>query len=174
MSAFHSAHPRPRDHVAGSTPSPERNAPRLAPQNSVQAITTSHAGSPTAAQPKSITAASRPSCSRRLLAATSPWTQTGAPSHAALRASSNTRRTASVGTPSPSASSARAVSSAYLASGPPRKKLCGPGAGPPAAGARRNATRNDASAVASATGFATRADDAGTPSSHRYTDHGYG
>src|SRR4051812_9702100 len=48
MSAFQIAQPRPRDHVARSTPSPERNASRLAPSNSVQAITTSHAGSPTA------------------------------------------------------------------------------------------------------------------------------
>src|SRR4051794_17162079 len=95
MSAFQIAQPRPRDHVAGSTPSAERNAARLAPENSVQAITTSHAGSPTAAQPKSITAASRPSRSSRLPAATSPWTQTGAPSQGAPSASSNTRRTAS-------------------------------------------------------------------------------
>ena len=63
----------------GSAPSVARNASRLAAENSVQAMTTSQAGSPTPEVPKSITAASRPSRSSRLPVATSPWNQTGSP-----------------------------------------------------------------------------------------------
>jgi hypothetical protein len=54
--AFHSAQPRPRDQVASSSGRAVRNAFRLSPENSVHAIVTSHAGSPTAEQPKSMTA----------------------------------------------------------------------------------------------------------------------
>ena len=61
----------------GSAPSVARNASRLGPDSSVQAMTTSQAGSPTPEVPKSITAASRPSRSSRLPVATSPWNQTG-------------------------------------------------------------------------------------------------
>ena len=42
--------------MASSRPSASRNALRLSPQKRVHAIVTSHAGSPTAEQPKSITA----------------------------------------------------------------------------------------------------------------------
>ena len=49
-------------------------------------MTRSQAGSPTADEPKSITAASRPSATRRLPAAMSPWIQTGGPVHAVVSA----------------------------------------------------------------------------------------
>ena len=69
INAFHSAQPRPRAQVAASTGSAARNACRLAPENRVQAIVTSYAGSPTPELPKSITALRRPFLTSRLLAA---------------------------------------------------------------------------------------------------------
>ena len=56
--AFHSAQPRPRAQVARSTGSRDWNMRRLSPDRNVQAMTVSQAGSPTAEQPKSITALS--------------------------------------------------------------------------------------------------------------------
>jgi hypothetical protein len=67
------------------------------PDRNVHAMTVSHAGSPTPEEPKSSTAASRPSRTRRLPAATSPWTQTGSRSHVVAIASPHARRTASRG-----------------------------------------------------------------------------
>ena len=49
-------------------------------------MTTSQAGSPMPEVPKSITAASRPSLTRRFPAATSPWNHTGVPCQVALEA----------------------------------------------------------------------------------------
>ena len=84
MSAFHSAQPRPRDQVPGSTPSAARKASRLGPDSRVQAMTTSQAGSPTPEraevdhrrQPAVRAAAGCPP-------ATSPWNQTGSLSQVA-------------------------------------------------------------------------------------------
>ena len=75
-----------------STPRAARNASRLAPDSSVQAITTSQAGSPTPELPKSITAPSRPPRRSRFPMATSPWNQTGSRSQVVAIASSHTRR----------------------------------------------------------------------------------
>ena len=60
ISAFHNAQPRPRAQVASSTARVAMNAFRLSPVKSVQAIVMSLAGSPTAVQPKAITALNRP------------------------------------------------------------------------------------------------------------------
>jgi hypothetical protein len=64
-------------------------APPGGDQNRVQAIATSHAGSPTPQQPKSITAASRLFLTSRFPAATSPWNQTGRPLQVARSAASH-------------------------------------------------------------------------------------
>ena len=63
---------------------------RLSPDRNVQAMTVSQAGSPTAEQPKSITALSRPRSTSRLPSATSPCTHTGGPCQAAPSASAHT------------------------------------------------------------------------------------
>src|SRR5919106_381093 len=80
---FHKVQPRPRAQVARSSGSAARSASLLVPCKSVQAIDRSHAGSPTAEDPKSMTALNRPLLTKRLPALTSPWTQTGEPRHAA-------------------------------------------------------------------------------------------
>ncbi len=95
MSAFQSAHPRPRAQVASSRGRPRRNTSLLSSVKNVQAIARSHAGSPMAAHPKSMTARSSPSATSRFEAATSPCTQTGARSHVLASAPSHTSVAAS-------------------------------------------------------------------------------
>ena len=121
INAFQSAQPRPRAHVASSRPSASRNARRLFPWNSVHAIGTSHAGSPTAEQPKSMTADNSPSTTRRFVAATSPWTQTGGPLHSASRAAFQTAMAVSPSICPSSAAIAPRVCSSHVVTGPPRK-----------------------------------------------------
>ena len=64
--AVESAHPRPRSHVASSTPSSDRSTSREAASNISQAMMRSQAGSPTPRHPQSMTAASRPSRNKML------------------------------------------------------------------------------------------------------------
>ena len=93
----------------------ERN--RCLPQrpgadSKVQATTRSHAGSPTAEQPKSITAASAPSTVSRLPAATSPCSHTGAACQRDCRAASSTASDAIASTRSASRAIAARASAA--------------------------------------------------------------
>jgi hypothetical protein len=108
---FHSSQPRARAQVASSESIAVRNASRLAPVNIVQAITRSQAGSPTPDVPKSMTAVSTPSATRRFPWAMSPWNHTGVPRHSAARAASHTLVAASVSTTPASALRHRRVSS---------------------------------------------------------------
>jgi hypothetical protein len=80
---FPQCQPRPRAQVARCTGRRDWNMRRLSPDRNVQAMTVSQAGSPTAEQPKSITALSRPRSTSRLPSATSPCTHTGGPCQAA-------------------------------------------------------------------------------------------
>jgi hypothetical protein len=82
MSAFHNAQPRARAQVPSSTAIWARNASRLVPAKAVQAMARSHAGSPTAQQPKSITALSRPFRARRLQDDDGGWGDDGSAGHA--------------------------------------------------------------------------------------------
>jgi len=102
------------------SPADSRKTARLRAVKSVHATARSQAGSPTPQQPKSITAASRPSRSRRFDGATSPWIQTGTPRHADVSASSQHARAAATSPVSPSTPSASRTSPSYVASGPPR------------------------------------------------------
>ncbi len=111
LSAFQSAQPRPRSHVASSTAIAARNASRASPRRTVQAMTRSHAGSPTPHWPKSITALSRPSSSSRFPGATSPWNHRGGPAHRAPRAASHATAAAAPSIADPDSAIARRVSS---------------------------------------------------------------
>ena len=103
ISAFQSAHPRPRAQVPSSSSSAPRNARRLSPTKNVHAIARSQAGSPTAEQPKSRTALSRPFSTSRFEFAMSPCTQTaGRCQTASPRAASHTAVAASASSSPPS------------------------------------------------------------------------
>ena len=122
---------------------------RPAPDRNVQAITRSQAGSPTPDEPKSMTAASRPSRTSRLPAATSPWNHTGDRSHAVRHRVLPHARTASRGTSSPSAAIASQRLAARRCRAGRRGRSCArPGAGPPVASTRRRAARKPARSVA--------------------------
>ena len=85
ISAFHSAQPRPRDHVPARRRGGTEPVAGSDPDRNVQAMTVSQAGSPTPDEPKSSTAASRPSRTSRFPVATSPWNHTGSRSHGGHR-----------------------------------------------------------------------------------------
>lgn len=101
----------PRAQVASSTDSRPRNAGRPSAVSSVQAIARSQAGPPTPHVPKSMTAASSPSSSRRFPAAMSPWNQRSTPSRRASSAVCQISRARSTSMWPPSLASARWASS---------------------------------------------------------------
>ena len=94
IKAFHNAQPLARDQVSLSSERAVRNASRLSPEKNVHAIVTSHAGSPTPEEPKSITAFNRPLVTSKFPALTSPCIQTGEPCHRVFRAASHAAATA--------------------------------------------------------------------------------
>ena len=112
ITAFHSAQPPARSQQAWSRSGrAARNARRPGVSKPVHAMTRSQAGSPTAMQPKSITAESRPvSSTRRLPAAMSPCTQSGVRSHRVRSAVPQMRVARSVSMRSRSASMLARVS----------------------------------------------------------------
>ena len=106
ISAFHSAHPRARAHIAESASTAARKASRERPSKTVQAITRSQEGSPQPEVPKSMTALRTPALTRRFPGATSPWNQTSGPSQTDVSAASHTSVAAVTSTSPASTSSA--------------------------------------------------------------------
>lgn len=170
MSAMDRARPRPRAQVASSASTAARKRFRTCAGRRFQATIRSHAGSPTPAVAKSMTALSRPRATSRLPGIRSEWTHTAGPDHSgASRAASHAAVAALVSmTPFSSLMAAR-VSASCVVNGPPRWA-----AGPSVSSIRRTAAMNAARSVASPAGSARPPTAGFSPSSQRWTDQGQG